>query len=102
MLAVFSGVTGVLVSGPSTIDRTLEYDTTKGAEMFLFIPSMDAVLYGHVRHARPTIVCSVQPSQPAAVGLISAGKTASHNSLGHLCCAGGCRVVLRARVGVAR
>ena len=40
MLAVFSGVTGVLVSGPSIFDQTLEYDTIKGAEMFLYVPLM--------------------------------------------------------------
>lgn len=40
MLAVFSGVTGVLVSGNAIIGQTLDYDTTEGAEMLLAIPLM--------------------------------------------------------------
>lgn len=48
MLAVFSGVTAVLVSGSAIIGLALDYDTSEGAEMFLVIPLMLCFTTGYV------------------------------------------------------
>lgn len=40
MLAVTSGVIGILISGPEIIGKTLTYDMTAGAEMLLCVPIM--------------------------------------------------------------